>query len=77
VGAHELDEVNMPGSAPRDSEELEIAGGRKPPNPIAFPALLPAQERLLNTCEVAACMGVSVRCEISLDGFLLDVESRF
>ena len=80
AGSHELDEVNMPSTALRNSEEYEVAGGLKPPiaetnrwpqgsraagplpspspgtaaevaksipNTIAFPALLPAQQRLL------------------------------
>jgi hypothetical protein len=90
AGSHELDEVNMPSTALRNSEEYEVDDGRKPPvaetnwwpkgygavsplsspssgtavevakstpNTIAFPALPPAQERLLNAREVAARMG--------------------
>jgi excisionase family DNA binding protein len=31
AGSHELDEVNMPSTALRNSEEYGVAGGRKPP----------------------------------------------
>jgi excisionase family DNA binding protein len=84
----------MPSTALRNSEEYEVASGRKPPaaetnlwpqgsgavvpipntspgsaaevtkslpNKIAFPALPPAPERLLNAREVAAHLGVSER----------------
>ena len=49
------------GPLPSPSPGIAAEGAKSTPNTIAFPALLPAQERLLNAREVAARLGVSER----------------
>jgi excisionase family DNA binding protein len=49
------------GPHPCPSPGSRAEGAKSIPNAIAFPALLPPQERLLNAHEVAARLGVSER----------------